>query len=122
MLLAALIILTLLSFGTILGFFVLQGRLRAWRLAGLERTALGRWSRMSATQKTQALKKIGIFPMQRANVTDVEALDRLFDGALATARAQLRKDGTFDVSALNDELSLALDLPSSADKSRLAHG
>lgn len=121
MLISALIILTLLSFGTIAGFFALQGRIRAWRVAGMERTAYARWKRMSPAQKTQALKRIGVFPMQRGSEPDREGLDLLFDGVLATARAELRLNGSFDFAALNDELALALEV-SPPGQRRVAHG
>lgn len=121
MLISALIILTLSSFGTIAGFFVLQGRIRAWRLAGMERTAYARWKRMSPAQKTQALKKIGVFPMQRGESPDREGLDRLFDGVLATAREELRVNGSFDFAALNDELARALEV-AAPGQGRVAHG
>ncbi len=121
MLISALIILTLLSFGTILGFFALQGRIRAWRLSGMERSAYARWKRMTPAQKTQALKRIGVFPIQRGNEPDLESLDHLFDGVLATAREELRVNGSFDFAALNDELAMVLELPTPRG-AHVAHG
>jgi hypothetical protein len=108
MLLGILITLTLLSGGTILGFFALQGRVRRWRQVQVHRHAYARWSRLSAERKAQTLKKIGIFPLP-SGAADPETLDALFDGVLKTVREL-------------DELDRLLDAEAPSAKGRLAHG